>query len=331
MGAAVLGAIPLCGACAEPSTEDLAETSAATSLENGAHLNGLHVNGLHVNGTILEGIVVQGMRLEGTVLFGTRHGVPISGISFVGAEMTASLPNNGVLVIRIDDIVPSSDPEILLYGLSYSADGQAFAPLCLDPHGAPVRAFPLSGSWDESEGTARGGAHIDDPDQITFACEGYALAKCVEMGYKPWRYVNECKGGNNCHPVALSYLHQACTRMLRADYCGDGMATTRDGTWIDVWDNFGLQSQEMPHWRFEAEWGQGGATCIRRTRFSTTLNPLDSSSLKVKKYIEEHCPARWAGPGDHTCGGGSSDFYTAHGYAVPPDARTLLMSSSSTH
>lgn len=55
------------------------------------------------------------------------------------------------------------------------------------------------------------------------------IAKCVDMGYKPWT-------------SAADELHQACVRMVRADFCGDGVPFTVDGTAIDVQDWTGVQT-----------------------------------------------------------------------------------------
>jgi ADYC domain-containing protein len=47
----------------------------------------------------------------------------------------------------------------------------------------------------------------------------------VRFGYKPWR---EAAGKPRWD------YHQACVRMVRADYAGDGIGHTRDGTLIDL-------------------------------------------------------------------------------------------------
>jgi hypothetical protein len=336
MSTALLSAACSVGCAGEPSVEDAAEAAMASTVDNGLHLNGvhvnglhvngLHVNGLHVNGTTLAGASIEGMTLEETSFSGTWNGAQISGLGFIGTRMAARMPDGSTIALRIDDIEPSADPEILLYDVSASADGVSWAPLCVDTLGAPVHSYPLSGYWDESQGTPTGGAHIDDPTQFTFACQGYALAKCTEMGYKPWAAVTECKSSGVCHSVPLSFLHEACTRTLRADYCGDGMPLTRDGTVIDVSDNVGVESFAMPTWPFEAEWSYGGATCIRKTRWSTidSADTTSTKNAKVKRYIDAHCPDRWSVP-KSACGASSSNFYTANGYAVPLTERTLLM------
>ena len=194
----------------------------------------------------------------------------------------------------------------------------AFQPLCgVAADGTPVQAIPLAGAWDDSAGTPTGGAHADDAGVFTFACEGYALAKCVELGYAPWRTVTECDGADDCAARSLSPFHQACTRMLRADYCGDGTATTRDGTRVDLWDDFGIQTDGAPTWDLEAEWSPAGAVCVEETRWPT----IEDDGASVQTYIQDHCPSRWQTPG---CGGAASTFSTAVGFDAPLDTRALL-------
>jgi hypothetical protein len=334
ISAAIL-AVSFLGGCTKAPGEDVAEGAMAVLVDNGIHMNGLYVNGIHmngihmngleVNGTTLQGFSVEGMTLKGTSFSGTWKAASVSGLGFIGAQMTAAMPGGGVLLIRIDNIVPSDDPDILLYDVSSSFDGVNWAALCRDRAGLPVRSYPLSGLWDESQSTPTGGDHIDDPSQFTFACQGYVLAKCTEMGYKPWASAKECEAPDSCHEVPLSYLHQSCTRMLRADYCGDGLATTRDGTLIDVTDNFGFEEPSKPTWLFEAEWGYDGATCIRNIRWPTIEGVEDDAGIKVKSYINKHCPGRWVGPKNLSCGGWNSSFYTAKGFSVPLTTRSLLM------
>ncbi len=291
---------------------------------NGLHVNGLHVNGLHVNGTTLNGFAVEGMTLQGTVFTGSVNGVTSTGDAFEGASMTASLEGGDTLQIRIDTIDPSPDPEILLYGVSYLLAG-SWKPLCTDEAGQAVRSFPLHGYWDESEGTPTGGSHVDLANEFTFACQGYALAKCAEIGYKPWKSVQECLAPNLCHQVPLSALHQACTRMMRADYCGNGVSTTREGTLIDVADQMGFETSEAPPgWLFEGEWGEDGATCVKATRWPTLpSNDTRVRSIPTRKYIKDHCPLRWASAGS-TCGTAQSTFFVDQGFETPIDDRSLL-------
>jgi hypothetical protein len=107
------------------------------------------------------------------------------------------------------------------------------------------------GSWD-----ARG---------YTFACTNGVLAKCARnWGYKPWKQVT-LPGGER---ISLQPLHQACTRAARADYCGDGISHTRNGTLIDLFDRYGLNVREQVEgFHAEAGFTARGASWIARPRW----------------------------------------------------------------
>jgi hypothetical protein len=57
--------------------------------------------------------------------------------------------------------------------------------------------------------------------------------------------------------------------MVRADYGGDDLSYTRNGTLIAFRDNLGIRAfpddNDMP---FEAAWGPDGAICVARPRVS---------------------------------------------------------------
>src|SRR5439155_24009061 len=62
-------------------------------------------------------------------------------------------------------------------------------------------------------------------------------------------------------------LHQACVRMVRADYCGDGNPHTKNGQPIDVGD--GLQPPVQAFstgWPSEGNFVPGGMDCIASAR-----------------------------------------------------------------
>ena len=60
-----------------------------------------------------------------------------------------------------------------------------------------------------------------------------ALAKCFKWGYDPNSTRVESDGMGNSKAQALGDWHQACARLVTADYCGDGVSHTRTGTAID--------------------------------------------------------------------------------------------------
>ena len=63
----------------------------------------------------------------------------------------------------------------------------------------------------------------------------------------------------------MSALHQACVRMVRADYGGTGATATRDGTRIAFCDRAGVHPCGDRD-RLEAAWSPIGAICVARPR-----------------------------------------------------------------
>ena len=99
-------------------------------------------------------------------------------------------------------------------------------------------------------------------------CTSGAIGKCVRWGY---RFFEEGPG-----TPPLRALHQACVRMARADYGGDGRATTRDGTMIEMYDRFGIQkSDRLVPMAFEAGWSPDGAVCVAHPRIPENVSLQD--------------------------------------------------------
>ncbi|WP_224373167.1 ADYC domain-containing protein [Hyalangium versicolor] len=155
----------------------------------------------------------------------------------------------------------AQDPAMVWYRIEiWNAGTESWENPCVATQRVPEpRALAVKGVWDET------GARRDNPDQFTFACENGAIAKCVTWGYKPW----EVMEGRS-----LQQLHQACTRMARADYCGDGHSHTLHDTPIDMYDDLSVQTRareategwEPERANFEAAWTPDGAWCLSHTR-----------------------------------------------------------------
>ncbi|MBL9106712.1 MAG: pentapeptide repeat-containing protein [Myxococcales bacterium] len=229
-------------------------------------VNGQVLNTARFNGVQFNGVQFNGVQFNGSSFTGTLAGVTMSGVQFEGAEISVTV-NGAAYTLRFDDIYP--DPaqpggDVLFYDISVREDAVGgWAPLCTNAAGGPVAAIPMANYWNYTTG-----ARVDAPDVVTFACRGAALAKCVEWGYVPWRSATRCTGGaQGCSAVSLKEYHQACTRMVRADYCGDGSSFTFDGTPIDIYDALQPRLQTRStlgntDWTAEAEWGPNGAVCI---------------------------------------------------------------------
>ena len=225
---------------------------------------------------------VKALKLEGGRLVAVSATAPAPGMpeekGLVGTVLQGTASNGKPVEVAICGAEPSSeDPGMVWYRIeAWNAVAQEWENPCvaLDRVSAP-QALAMSGVWDSS------GARHEVPGKITFACENGALAKCAHWGYKPWA----SRDGQS-----LTDLHQACTRMARADYCGNGRSHTHENTTLDFYDRLGVSArttESSPVWdsaraSFEAAWAPDGATCLARTR--------DGRALAT---ILQECPNRF--------------------------------------
>jgi hypothetical protein len=270
---------------------------------NGEQLNGEQLNGEQLNGTTftgpgmavgvafarfagaaVDGTVLDGASLAGTAFHGVAGGRELSAVDFANAGFQASLLDGTPVSLRVTDVAREAFPndDVWSYLVQFRDASGIWHPLCLDANNDAVYAIPLDGRWNYGRGVPGGGSHIDDPTTFTFACKGLgAIAKCVfPIGYKPWTTVNG---------VSLGPYHQACTRALRADYCGDGTPWTVDGRAIDLYDGIGIQAVAQPLWFFEAEWTAGSAACLSSERVVDLKNTLGTVSPCILSRLSLSC------------------------------------------
>ncbi len=262
---------PLLG-CASFDEAVVGQVSQEGRVINGRVINGRVINGRVINGRVINGselgAYVASVRLDGVELAGRVHddvglvagelsAPDVSGEGFAGAVLESVLSDGSILPLRVEAIFPVA-PDLLAYQVTYDTD-EGPVPLCVNAEGQALVAYALDGVWSHEEGRPGGGARKDVPGHFTFACAGAALGKCVEAGYVPWRTV----AGKSLEPY-----HDACTRMVRADYCGDGRPGTLNGWSIDVHDDLGVQTSDArgENWVFEAAWTTNGAACVDEYR-----------------------------------------------------------------
>src|SRR5206468_1676389 len=102
---------------------------------------------------------------------------------------------------------------------------------------------------------------------------------------KPWKLCSEVAGirASQCRSQTMDEYHQACVRMIRADYCGDGVANTIDGNSIIAYDPFLLNKDDKSSypdywWTFDAYWLPSGAACV-----SADIYNLNGSKISYRK------------------------------------------------
>jgi hypothetical protein len=198
---------------------------------------------LTVSGTAFRVILIDGR----TLLSPDLVGAVLEAVDETGRPLTVRVDG-----VRLDPSVPGGD--VWLHSLSVRDEATgAWSGLCGPAPDGTAGGFPLAGRWTPD------GGHLRDTAAFSITCASGAVGKCVRFGYRPWAEV----AGRS-----LWDHHQACVRMLRADYGGDGTPHTRDGTLIDLFDGIGIQQPSAADSRlvFEAAWGPDGAVCVHRTR-----------------------------------------------------------------
>lgn len=212
-----------------------------------------------VEGTSLVVLAPDGRRVAGAALVGA---VVVGGDAAAGRQDA----------FRIDGArADPDDPEITLHDLSTrDAASGAWRPYCVPDERGVAGGLFVAGSWDAS------GTHLHDA-KFSVTCTSGAIGKCIRHGFKPWTTAPDGRSGWD--------YHQACTRLIRADYCGDGRAHTREGVRIEILSRLDPVEEPNSGLAFEAAWTAEGASCLARPR-------LSGHSAEA---IAAACPHRLAG------------------------------------
>ena len=89
---------------------------------------------------------------------------------------------------------------------------------------------------------------------LYLACLSGGIGKAVQWGFQPW-------------DIGLAEL-EATVRVVRADYCGDGVSWTVPGTQLQLDDIWGVSNFGSAAAATEAVWGANRALCLGATRIA---------------------------------------------------------------
>lgn len=204
-------------------------------------------------------------------------GRSLRGAQMRGAVVHMAIEGRAVSSVKLESITPDPQhPDLLRHDFRVQNGQGEWVTACAPNADGETWGFPVA----LPEG------HPGREGAITLTCVSGAVGKCARFGYAPWRH-----GPNG---EDLTPYHAACVRLVRADYCGDGLAHTRDGTMIDLYDDLGLQSRGTgadATFAFEAGWGPEGAVCVAHTRWP---------DLQDRKQLGRDCPRLASAPGSCT-------------------------------
>ena len=217
---------------------------------------------------------------ETRLIMRASDGVVLALEALIGVELTIVDPAHGGHITRINAIEADPlQPDLTLYDVSFRhpKTGQ-WEQLCRPGPAGLSRAVPIPGYW------RRDGSYAPlPPGEVTWTCTAGAHVKCLRLGYYPWASTED--------GLSLQPYHQACMRMIRADYCGNGTSFTVAGKHIQVADMTGERHHSAKRYGvFEAVWGVHGAVCVRRARVPDQF-PLE--------HILQACPSLGMHTGEH--------------------------------
>ena len=227
---------------------------------------------------------VRAVGVDGTILTITlAAGGTLRSHDLVGAHLLVDRGGPAVRV-RLDAIERDPDDRrrdvaaadvIWLHAFSVEVADGAWQPLCDAGPDGRRQAIPVAGRFSPADGrlasSASGGFEL--------ACTAGAMGKCIRFGYHPWQsravpapVPPRPAPGSRPAPSHLD-LYNACLRLVRADYGGDGVGTTRNGMMIDLYDDRGIQTPDAdPRMTFEAGWTADGAVCVNHPRVKESIS-----------------------------------------------------------
>jgi hypothetical protein len=227
--------------------------------ERSSLLSSIELGQLQLSGALLRDVQAGSKGLKSVMLKGQSTGAQPVDVALCGGKPAAEDPAMEWYWVEIwsDDIKKWENPCIAT------------------THFPAPRVLAVRGVWDKS------GAWRDVPGKVTFACENGVIAKCIQWGYKPWEHTETSP---------MRDLHQACTRMARADYCGNGMSYTQEDKVIDIYDSLRISTRatassegwNVTRGSFEAAWLPEGAACLGHTRDGRPVETL-----------QQECPDRF--------------------------------------
>ena len=301
---------------------------------NGRFSNGRFSNGRFSNGRFSNGTLVQGNEEEDHPVLEFVEidtGLVGNGAALVNMEFDGAMSDSSVERLKIYQFDNTLVPGMELYMVKFLTGPDAGQSVCGDKDGSPLWASMVPDRFDMNSAAEVAA----DPNQFTFACRFGAIQKCQEYGYPKNEKRYEDRSGFSSRRRLVTDYHAACTRMVRADYCGDGVAHTFDGTSIDIYDTLrggntvSTSGTGADGYYVEADWEKDGAHCIEKTRWMNNgLSGLSGNHSLANddfKYIRDNCPERLAfsvtkldgNPSvpDRSCGS-SSNFNSAAGFTM---------------
>ncbi|MCH9683917.1 MAG: hypothetical protein K0V04_20965 [Deltaproteobacteria bacterium] len=274
----LLGATLGSGCIAPEAHDSIALTEAASDqtrcigcgwgppITNTHKFGDLAVPSLRLDGATVDGVTLTDVSIvEGStvtpldvieVIDGELHGADISGKAYAGAQFQGSVwtveidhgPTAEVLVTTISTYIQDGDRSRYVFDHGPTLSEAKESNCAEDPATGERSAILFADlAVDATTGTM-----TSDPGSVYIGCLSGAVGKAAYWGYVPWAHGTD--------------MHQAATRVVRADYCGDGTPYTLTGIPLQLSDEANIQKFTEPGELTEAMWDHDGAVCMGTPR-----------------------------------------------------------------
>lgn len=226
-------------------THEFSEIDLTETLHDGVRLVRVRVKGPNNTWPELDKVEFAGGQLRGKL--GSAY---YTGEGLVESKWDLKLVKGSVetaATMWVSDF-EEAEPGEYRYTFHYNDANGNPVPLCdPDPEGdiaaVPIKDITVNGTT---------GAIGPRPSTLYLGCTSGAVGKAVVWGYKPWeRNIKE---------------FEAAVRMVRADYCYNGVSWTVPGTPIEVRDKWDINDFLNEGHPTEAIWGKDRLLCLGTPR-----------------------------------------------------------------
>jgi hypothetical protein len=221
----------------------------------GPFLEGAGLERLHFRITAGAFPPATGTTLSAVAVCGNAHPLHLR-VKRCGPVLDAEV--DGAFGCRVDVVNPG-----ITSAVTDICSKPALTVVAPDP-GRSRGVIAVRGYWDA------GGAWRDDPELITLACDARGSAPGTQQFEQADGAITKCVRDWRLDPAHLGDAFQACIRMARADYCGDGQPHTKSSTLVAASTPLDPMTTAscMDGRCFEASWSKDGAVCFARPRWS---------------------------------------------------------------
>jgi hypothetical protein len=209
--------------------------------------------------------------VPGDELFGVLPDGEISGTALIGMTIMIAGPSGKwdlrlAGVSRFSFMVGGGQVTSYKFEFRPTSSNEKWVKLC------PLEDEYLPENGEQHHALAFRGDRYNPKTEISESSEPWVNIACAGTAVAKLHLLRHTAAGKDSAHVSTIRERQAMLRMLRADYCGDGMSYTVDGTPLRYadrknWHTDGLDlTQAWQRERVEALWDHRGAVCLDMPR-----------------------------------------------------------------